>query len=86
MKLSNYLSLNTIDYIKGLVVAILSSIATVIYNSVQANELTFNWTQIKMVAMCSALSYICKNLMTNSQNQMLKPEPSEKHNNEEGDS
>ena len=75
MKLSNYLSLNTIDYLKGLAVAILSSVATVIYNSVQANELTFNWSAIRMVAVCSALSYICKNLMTNSQNQILTPEP-----------
>jgi hypothetical protein len=63
--------LNWLDLGKGLIVAILSSILTVIYTTLQAGGLTFNWKEILTVGLTSAVAYLIKNLFTSPQNQPL---------------
>ena len=71
---SSFLSLNTKDFIKGLVVAVLTSVITIIYTSLQAGSLEFNWKLIASTGLSSALAYILKNLVTNSDDEMMKKE------------
>jgi len=71
---SPFLNLNSQDFIKGLVVAVLSAVITIIYNTVQAGSLTFDWKAIGTVALTSALGYIMKNLFTNSNDELMKKE------------
>jgi hypothetical protein len=71
---SPFLSLNTQDYLKGLLVSVLSAILTIVYQTVQSGSLTFDWKAIGTIATTAALGYILKNLMTNSQDQFLKSE------------
>lgn len=72
---STFLSLNSRDFIKGLVVSVLTSVITIIYTSLQAGSFTFDWKAIGMAALTSALAYITKNLLTNSEDKILKAEP-----------
>lgn len=69
---STFLNLNNKDFIKGLIVAVLSAVVTIIYNTVQAGSLTFDWKAIGLTALSSAMAYIMKNLFTNSTGNFLK--------------
>ena len=71
---STFLSLNSKDFIKGLVVAVLSSVVAILYSTVQTGSLAFDWTTIGTVALTSALGYIMKNLFTNSNDELMKKE------------
>ena len=71
---SLFLSLNTKDFIKGLLIAVLSAVVTILYNTIQTGSLTFDWKAIALTAMSSALAYIMKNLFTNSTGGFLKKE------------
>lgn len=68
---STFLSLNTTDFLKGLVVAVLTSVLTIIYTSVQSGSLVFDWKTIATTALTSAIAYVSKNLLTNSKEQFL---------------
>lgn len=72
---STFLTLNTKDFIKGLLVAVLSAVVTILYNTIQSGSLAFDWKQIGVVALTSALAYIMKNLFSNSTGGFLKKEP-----------
>lgn len=72
---SNFLTLNTNDFIKGLIVCVLSSTLTIMYQTVQTGSLVFDWKSIGTVALMSALGYILKNLVTNSNDEFLKKDP-----------
>jgi hypothetical protein len=74
MKQSSFLSLNTKDFIKGLLLAVLTTVITIVYNSLQAGDLTFDWKSIGTTALTTALAYIMKNLLTNSNDQFLGKE------------
>lgn len=63
---SPFLKLNVQDFLKGLIVAVGSSVVTILYNTLQTGSLTFDWKQIGTVALSSALAYLMKNLFTNS--------------------
>lgn len=71
---SLFLSLNTKDFIKGLLIAVLSAVVTILYNTIQTGSLSFDWKAIALTAMSSALAYIMKNLFTNSTGGFLKKE------------
>jgi hypothetical protein len=66
--------LNTADFIKGLLMAVLSTVITIAYQTVEAGSLVFDWKTIGTMALTSALAYIMKNLLTNSQVQLFKKE------------
>lgn len=72
--MSDFLKLNWADFGKGLLIAVLSAIFTVIYTTVQAGSLTFDWKAIGVTALASALAYISKNLFSNSNNELGKTE------------
>jgi hypothetical protein len=59
-------TLNTSDFLKGLIMAVLSSVITVVYQTVEAGSLVFDWKAIGTMAVTAALAYIMKNLFTNS--------------------
>jgi hypothetical protein len=71
---SSFLSLNTQDYLRGLIVSVLSAVVTIMYQSVQAGDFVFDFKSIAKVGFAAALGYIVKNLVTNSQDQFLKKE------------
>jgi hypothetical protein len=72
--MSKFFSLNSSDFIKGLVVAVLSAVITLLYSTIQTGTLTIDWKQIGIVALTSALAYITKNLVTNSDGTLLQKE------------
>jgi hypothetical protein len=71
---STFLTLNSKDFLKGLVVAVLTTVITIVYTSIQAGSLELDWKSIGLTALSSALAYIMKNLFTNSTGEMLKKE------------
>lgn len=76
MKQSNFLSLNWRDFLRGLVMAILTPVATFILNSIDHGEWTLNWHLVYLSAVGGALSYILKNLGTKPDSaQKLTDEP-----------
>jgi bacteriorhodopsin len=71
---STFLNLNSSDFIKGLIMAVLTTVITVIYQTVEAGSLTFDWKAIGTMALTSALAYIMKNLFTNSTGKLFGKE------------
>ena len=72
---SSIFTLNKLDFVKGLVIAVLTSVITIIYDTVQIGSLTFDWKAIYTAAASAALAYILKNLLTNSNDEFLKKDP-----------
>jgi hypothetical protein len=72
---SSLFTLNSKDWVKGLVVAVLTAIITVVYNTIQTGALLLDWKAISIAAISAALAYITKNLLTNSEDQILTKEP-----------
>lgn len=54
-------TLQTRDAIKGLVIAVLTAVITVVYTSLEAGSLNFDWKAIGTTALTAALAYIMKN-------------------------
>jgi hypothetical protein len=71
---STFLNLNTNDFIKGLVMAVLSTVITIVYQTVEAGSLVFDWKSIGTMALTTALAYIMKNLFTNSTGKLFAAE------------
>lgn len=71
---SSIFTLNKADFIKGLVIAVLTAVITLLYNTVQSGTLAFDWKAISTAAVSAALAYIMKNLLTNSSGEFLKKE------------
>lgn len=71
---STFLNLNSSDFIKGLIMAVLTTVITIIYQTVEAGSLTFDWKSIGTMALTSALAYIMKNLFTNSTGKLFGKE------------
>lgn len=72
---SNFLKLDTKDFLKGLVLAVLTAIITALYSLVQTGELaSINVNLVLTTAISSALAYLMKNLATNSDDKILKKE------------
>jgi hypothetical protein len=69
---SSLFNLNTKDFVKGLFVAVFTSVITIVYTSVQAGAFEFDGKTIATTALTSALAYIMKNFVTNSEDQLLK--------------
>jgi hypothetical protein len=73
---SKYLKLNTRDFINGIIVAILCTLITGLYQII-ANGAVLNWITLKPVviaAIGSGVAYLTKNLLSNSKGQFLKGE------------
>lgn len=64
MEQSKFLSLGWRDFLRGLLMAVLTPVFVIIQQSLDAGILTFNWTSIAMAAVAGALAYITKNVFT----------------------
>jgi hypothetical protein len=71
---SPFLNIDLNDLGKGLILAVLTSVLTIVYNTVQAGSLTFDWKLIATTAITTALGYLLKNFLTNSQGETFKAE------------
>ena len=71
---SPFLTLNTRDYVRGLIVSVLSAVVTIMYQTIQSGSFVFDIKSIAKVGIAAALGYILKNLVTNSQDEFLKKE------------
>ena len=77
---SKFLRLNRIDFIRGLIVVIICSFLTGLYQ-LMANGGVINWLTIKPVviaAVGAGISYLTKNLLTNSKGHFMKTETRDK--------
>lgn len=59
------------DWMRGLVIAILTTPLTIIYDSVSIGVLTFDWKKIIATAIAGGIAYILKNVLTGQQGNML---------------
>lgn len=64
MKQSKFLSLNWRDFLRGLLMAILTPVFTTAYDSFSRGEFTLNWHLILLSAIGGAGAYLSKNLFT----------------------
>jgi VIT1/CCC1 family predicted Fe2+/Mn2+ transporter len=73
---SNFLNLNTQDLVKGFVVAFLSAALTGVITTLDSNTLPTlaELKQAGIVGLTAGLSYLLKNLLTNSQDELMKKE------------
>lgn len=62
--MSKLFTLNTKDFLKGLVMAILVSAVTIIQQSLDSGALVLNWKAILMASISGALAYLMKNFFT----------------------
>lgn len=72
MKQSSFLTIGLKDILKGFILAILTSVITIISTTIDAGSLTFNWPLIGKTAMVAGLGYLLKNVLTNNNDQFLK--------------
>jgi hypothetical protein len=73
---SEFLRLNARDFIKGMIVVAICTLITGIYELI-SNGGAVNWVTFKPViiaAVGSAVSYLTKNLLTNSNGDFMKTE------------
>lgn len=63
---SKQYSLDWRDILKGLFVSVGTSVLVIIENSISAGQFEFNWKQIGIAALGSAVAYLLKNFFTPS--------------------
>ncbi len=61
---SKQFNLTLNDWWKGLLVAVITPIVTIIMTSIQAGSLTFDWKAIGFTAIAALLAYVTKNFLT----------------------
>jgi hypothetical protein len=64
MKDSKLFSVNTKDFLKGLIMSVLTPVFVIIEQSVSAGSLTFDWKFITLAAIGGFLGYMTKNFFT----------------------
>lgn len=74
---SKFLRLNSRDFVRGLIITVICTLITGVYQLL-AGGLVFNWPNIRPVviaAVGAGISYLTKNLLTNSKGDFLTLEP-----------
>lgn len=69
---SGFLTLNTQDFIKGLIVAVLMAALQIVYSTLSAGSFTFDWLAILQAGVTAGVAYLMKNLFTNQEGQFAK--------------
>lgn len=69
---STKFSLTLSDFWKGLIVAVGTAIFPIITQSLDANQLTFNWKLIATTGIGAFLTYLAKNFFTDTTSQAVK--------------
>ena len=59
------------DWERALIVAILTTPITIIYDTLQAGTLDFDWKKIMGAALAGGVGYILKNFLTGSSGKLL---------------
>lgn len=73
---SDFLRLNSRDFYKGLIVVVICTFITGLYQVI-ANGGVLNWETLKPVVIAATgagISYLTKNLLTNSQGEFMNTE------------
>ena len=79
--LSSFLTLNKLDFIKGLRIAVVGAVLGVVYPTIQNWimgtdwALKFDWHAVVKAAIGATFTYLTTKLVTNSQGQFFKAEP-----------
>ena len=71
---SVFLMLNSKDFLKGFIIAVISAIINFLYTTIQSGELIIDWKSMLITALTAGLAYLTKNLFTNSGGEMLTKE------------
>lgn len=71
---SQQFTLSGSDVLKGLLVAIITPVITIIMSSLNAGTLTFDWKVIGITALTAGLAYLIKNFLTPSAIMIKNPE------------
>lgn len=71
---SKFLSLEKKDAIKALITAVLIPVMDLAMITLNSGSLEFDWKRIGGIAIASALGYILKNWLTNSDDKFLMKE------------
>lgn len=69
---STFLSWNWRDFIKGLIVAVLTPIIPIVQQSITAGTLVFDWHVIGVAAAGGFVAYMVKNFFTDSTKEAVK--------------
>lgn len=64
MKQSDFFSLGIRDILRGLVVAVLTPVVTILADSAERGEWNFNWRLIALSAIGGGCAYLLKNIFT----------------------
>lgn len=56
--------LNSKDFLRGLIMAVVVPVLVLIQNSVSAGTLTFDWKQLAIAAVSGFVAYLLKNFLT----------------------
>ncbi len=59
------------DWERGLIVAILTTPFTIIYDSLSAGALTFDWRKVLAAGLAGGVGYLLKNLLTGQGGKLL---------------
>lgn len=74
---ARFLTLNSADLLRGLLIAFLTALLTGLLELFQAGPFLFNWVTFQPIvyaAIAGAMAYLLKNMFTNSQGQLLVTE------------
>lgn len=72
---SNFLNLNLKDFAKGLLLAVITAVLTSVYEVASTGDFSsIDWKVVLSVAGAATLSYLVKNLLTNSDGEPVKTE------------
>ena len=63
------------DWVKGLIVAVLTTPLTIIYQSTSAGTLVLDWKAIIAAAMTGGIAYLLKNFSTGENGKILTDKP-----------
>jgi hypothetical protein len=64
MKDSKFLSIGTKDIVKGILMAVLVPVVTIIQQSLENGVLVFEWKSIIIASLSGGLAYLVKNFFT----------------------
>lgn len=59
------------DFWRGLIVAVLMAVLTVIYETVKANSLEISWNAVILAGLGAGIAYLLKNLGTGESGKLL---------------
>jgi len=68
---SEFLKLDQRDWLKGLVVAVIASVLTVVLEVLNQGSLDFDYNKIAVVGLTAGVAYILKNLGTDDKGRLL---------------